>query len=160
MQVVEVKCNVALDDATAEWLKDMMASESFPSDLAYYFMQKRNGGYVLTHSELDTIVTDIVESIEVDTDTLSDTTSIEDAMKRAMMEMISEGVFNIGGMQGGTITTAIENNKVTVTKKTEEEEVVSNIVLFEEPDTSSDSEDMSEEDADDLADDLADFFGF
>lgn len=153
MRTVGINCEVLVDDLTANWIEELIKSGNLPSDLAFYFLQRRSGGRVIRDDELDVIVDNILATME--TSSVQQDT-IEEAVKNAMMDLLASGSLNLGS---NVDLRAAENKSNSDADDSESpEEYMSQVVTFASDPTGEDgeAEEMSEEDADDLAD----FFGF
>lgn len=150
MRAVKLNCTVVLEDDTAEWLEKMIKSDAFPPELAFYFEQRSKGGYVVTQDTLDEIIDEVLD--EDDT-----SATVEEAVKKALTEMIESGVFVMPqNNTSNSISSDVNTKKVEEDNKPEPEE--SGEVVSFAAESESDGE-VSEMSNDEL-DDLADMFGF
>lgn len=144
--MVDIKCTLSLDEGVADFVDKLISSGSLPSEIAYYLTQRSNGGYIVKQSEID----DIVDGVLEDSNEKSQRDVIEDAVRSALTEFLTQGSININNVIKSTKETESKiddnNNEIFIED--------SNIITFECDESSGES--MSDEEADDLAD----FFGF
>ena len=147
MRMVDIHCDILLDEDTAKWVEELQQSGSLSSEIAFYLTQKRTGGYLVLPGELDSVVDDIVSN-DIEDEERLDREVIEDAMKSALTELLTSGTISFGQTSSSSQTTQRTPVK-------EEKPIESNVVSFAS-EVEEDSEPLSDEDIDDLAD----FFGF
>ena len=155
MKNVDLTLHLTLDDDVAEWIESKQGSLEFSSDVAYYFEQKLNGGFVLTKDKLDTLLDEVVDSLEDDGDDVQESgevsanlQDIESSMRKVLLEVLEDKDIM-------SVSTTKVSSDVEEDEDDEEDVATSRISIF-----SNTAADESESTSEDDLGALADMFSF